>query len=94
MVLLGLEMMIDDNSLKCDGQCSKLIQALVMFTMLLKHLSSLMTHLRCFHDILSGPEADKLLHLLIAILNSSLKKEFYGKYCFDRSFSNRELLIC
>jgi len=65
-----------------------------MFTMLLKHLSSLTTHLRYFYDILSGPGADKLLYLLIVILNSSLEKKFYSKYCFDRSFPNRELLIC
>ena len=65
-----------------------------MFTMLLKHLSSLTTHLRYLYDILSGLGADKLLYLLIVILNSSLEKKFYSKYCFDRSFPNRELLIC
>ena len=63
-----------------------------MLTMLSKHLLFLMTSLRCFHEILSSPEANELLYLLIAIINSFLEKEFHNKYCLDESFSNKDLL--
>ena len=59
-----------------------------------KHLSSLMTSLRCFHEILSSPGVNELLYLLIAIINSFLEKRFHNKYCLDRSFSNKDLFTC
>ena len=37
-------------------------------------LLSSTTTFKCFHDIWSGSRANKLLHLLIALLNSSLEK--------------------
>jgi len=55
-----------------------------------KHLSSLMISLRCFHEILSGQEVDELLHLLMAVMNSSLEKEFHIKYDLKGSSSNKE----
>jgi len=94
VTLLGFGIMMDKDALKCDSQCSKLIQALVMLMMLSKHLSSLMTSLRCFHEILSGPGAEKLLYLLIAIINSFLEKEFHDEYCLDGSSSNKDLFTC
>jgi len=39
-----------------------------------------------------GPGADELLHLLIAIINSFLEKEFHDKCCLDGRFFNKELL--
>jgi len=65
-----------------------------MLTIISKHLSFLMTHLRCFHEILSGLGADELLHLLIVIINSFLEKEFHGECCLDESSSNQDLLTC
>jgi len=62
--------------------------------MLLKYLLSLTTYLRYFYNILSFPGADKLLYLLITIVNSFLEKEFHGKYYLDRRSSNKELLNC
>jgi len=45
--------------------------------------SSLINLLRSLHEILSGPGADKLLHLLIALLNSSFEKGAYSETGFD-----------
>jgi len=57
--------------------------------MLLKYL---IIHLKCFHDILSDLGVNKLLYLLIAIVNSLLEKRFHNECCLDRRFSNKELL--
>ena len=40
-----------------------------------KHMLFLTINLRYFYDTLSGLDIDKLLHLTIALLNSSVKKE-------------------
>ena len=73
--LLGLGVMINDDTLKCNGQCPKLIHVLAMLMILFKHLSSLTITLRCFHDILSRPSVNELLYLTIASLSSSFEKE-------------------
>jgi len=78
MTWFGLRIMMDNDTLMT----------------LLKHLLSLMTHLRCFHDILSGPRVDELLYLSITIINSFLKKEFHRESFLDGKFSNKELLTC
>ena len=87
-------MIIDNDALKYDSQYPKLIYILAMLTMFSKHLSSLMTSLRCFHKILSGLGADKLLYLLMAIVNYFFEKEFYGKYELEESFSNNDMFTC
>jgi len=51
---------------------------LAMVMMFFKHVSSLMTYLRCPYDNLLGPEADKLLHLIIALVNSSSENDDYN----------------
>ena len=51
-----------------------LIHTLVILMMLRRHLSSFITAFRYFHEIWSGLEADKLLYLLMALLNSFLEK--------------------
>ena len=85
---------MDKDILKCNSQCPKLIQILAMLTMLSKYLLSLMTSLRCFHEILSSLGEDELLYLLIAIVNSFLERKFYDEYCLDRTFSNKDLFTC
>ena len=40
-----------------------------------KHLMSLITALRCFYKTLSELEVNKLLHLLMALINFSFDKE-------------------
>ena len=87
-------MIIDNDALKYDSQYPKLIYILAMLTMFSKHLSSLMTSLRCFHKILSGLGADKLLYLLMAIVNYFFEKELYGKYELEESFSNNDMFTC
>ena len=85
---------MDNNTLKYNGQCSKLTQTLVMLTILLKYLSSLTMSLKCFHKILSSLGADELLYSLIAIINFFLEKEFYGECCLDGRFSNKNSSNC
>ena len=87
-------MIIDNDALKYDSQYPKLIYILAILTMFSKHLSSLMTSLRCFHKILSGLGADKLLYLLMAIVNYFFEKELYGKYELEESFSNNDMFTC
>ena len=86
--------MMDEDILKWNNQCPKLIQVLVMLILLSKYLSSPTTNSRYFHKILSGPEADKLLYLLIAIINYFLEKEFHDEYCLNESSSNKDLFTC
>ena len=71
--LLGLGIIIIVDFLKWFGQYPKLIQAFAIPMMLTKHPSCFRMDLRWFQDNLSGPGVDKLLQLLIAILNSSFK---------------------
>ena len=73
--LLGFGIIIDNNILKCNGQCPKLIHALVMLKILIKHVSFLTIILRCFYNTLSGPGVDELLYLVIVFLNFSVEKE-------------------
>ena len=48
-----------------------------MLTILFKHMLSLTIDLRCFYNTLFGPDID-LLHLAMALLNSSIKKSTYS----------------
>jgi len=72
-------MIIKINTLKCDGQCPRLKQVLVILTMKIKYKSLLIMLLRTFQEILSGSEANKPLYFLIAALNSSFKEEPQSK---------------
>jgi len=72
-VLSGLGIIIDDNNLKCNSQYCKLIHTLTMLVIFFKYILSLMITLRCFQDTLSGLVVDKLLYLVIALLNFLLE---------------------
>ena len=92
--LFGFGMIINVDNLKCDGQCPKLMQALAMLMAETKHSSMLMTLFKIFHEILSGPGTEESLHLLIAFLNSSFKKESYSTTSFEEiSFKNLNVNI-
>jgi len=91
--LFGFGIIIDVNVLKCKDQCPKLIQALAILITELKHISSLIICLSIFYEILSGPGADELLHLLMAFLNSSLENGFYSETGFKGISSNISILI-
>ena len=54
-----------------------------MLIMNIKQNSSLINLLRSLHEILSGPEANKPLHLLIALLNFSFEKGAHSETGFD-----------
>ena len=92
--LLDLGMMMDIDSLKCDGQCPKLIHILARFMMLARHAKFLVITLRCLQDNLSGPEIKLLLHLLIDIKNSSFKKDSHLVVILFGISSNNEVLTC
>jgi len=51
---------------------------LAMLTKFFKHVLSLTITLRCFQNTLSRLGIDKLLHLIIAFLDSSLEKGTYA----------------
>jgi len=53
-------------------------------TMLMRHLLSLTTALRCFQETWSGLEVNELLHLSMALLNSLLEKGGYIKVGFNK----------
>jgi len=76
-------MMIDDNDLKCNSQCSKLIHTLAMLTILLRYIVSLIIALKYFHEILSGLGIDELLYLSMALLNSSFEKSGHSNIGFE-----------
>jgi len=50
--------------------------------------------LRYFHKTLLGPEANKLLHLSIALINFLFEKEGHFNKCFNRISSKMFVLIC
>ena len=54
-----------------------------------KHLLFLMISLKYFYEILSGLEVDKLLYLLMDVINSSLEKGFHIKYNLKEGFFNK-----
>jgi len=76
-VFLGLGMMTIIDLLKWEGQNPRLIHVLAMLMIILKQTSSLSMTLRWLHDNLSGSGVEKLLQLVIALLNSSLENEVY-----------------
>ena len=53
---------------------------------------SLINHLRSLHEILSSIGAEKLLYLLIILLNSSFKKGVYSETGLDRISSKMSVL--
>jgi len=71
--LFGLGIIIVVNFLKWFGQYPKLIQVFAIPMMLTRQSSYFRTDLGWFQDNLSRLGVDKLLQLLIAILNSSFE---------------------
>jgi len=63
--LLGLEMMMELDILKCNSQHPKLMYTLIMLMKFLRHKQLLTITLRYLHNSLSGPKVNELLHLKI-----------------------------
>jgi len=73
------------DDLKCDGQFMQVLAILMIET---KQSLTLITFFKIFHEILLGPEAEKLLHLLMASLNSTFEKGFHSNTGFEEISSN------
>jgi len=72
--LLGFGIMIDFDSLQCSGQKPTEMHMLAKFTILLRHVLSVIRGLRCLHMTWSGPGDNEFKHLSIASMNSCLIK--------------------
>ena len=60
---------------------------------MIRHLLSLIIALRCFQEISFGPEVDKLLYLLMVLLNSSLGKDSHFEDYFNGNSFKKQRLI-
>jgi len=92
--LLGLRMIIVDDLLKWFGQYSKSIQVFVIFMMLVRQILCFRIDLRWLYDNLSSPGVDKLLQLLITILNSSFENGAQAVACLFPILSRILLSTC
>ena len=91
--LLGFRMIIDIKILKWEGQWPNSKHMSVMLMILFRYNLFLMMILRCFYNNLFGPEVNKLLYLVIELMNSSFKKGAqFDKYLL-RISSNMSTLI-
>jgi len=72
--LLGLEMIINVDVLKYDGQYPNLKHMLAMSINLSRHSEFLMISLICCYDNLFSPRVELLLYLSIAKKNSCFEK--------------------
>ena len=65
-----------------------------MLIMFLRHFSSLITALRYFHKIQFRPEVNKLLYLIIVLLNYLLENGSHVDIFFDIISSKTPGFIC
>ena len=77
-VLLGFGITIVIKFLKWLGQYPISKHALAIAIMFFKYVLSLIMCLRCPHESLSGPGANVLLHLTIALVNSSSENNVHS----------------
>lgn len=69
--LLGLGIIMDVETLKCNGQWPNSMYVLVILINFLRHVAFLIILLKCLYDNLSGPGVNELLHYVIVFMNSS-----------------------
>ena len=72
--LLGLEITMDVDVLKWEGQLPSSKHAPVMLMILLRHTLFLMILLRCLYNSLFRLEVNELLYLAIELVNSFSEK--------------------
>ena len=65
--------MMDDDVLKYSGHRPRSIHVLAMLMILVKYLLSLMIAFRYFHEVQSSPGVNRLLHLIMVLLNFLLE---------------------
>ena len=75
--LLGFGMIIVVEVLKWKGQWPNSKHALAMLMIPFRYILSFIMLLRCFYESLSGLETNKLLHLVIELMNSFSEKGTY-----------------
>ena len=75
--LLGLGIIIDVKTLKCNSQWPNSIHILAILMNFLKYAASLTILLRCFYNNLSGSGINELLYFMIALINSSSENKLY-----------------
>ena len=92
--LLGLEMIINVDVLKYDGQYPNLKHMLAMSINLSRHSEFLMISLICCYDNLFSPRVELLLYLSIAKKNSCFEKGGHSEWGLSRILSIRLLLTC
>ena len=80
--LLGLEIIIDIETLKRDSQWPNSIHVLAILISFQRYLTSLTHLLRCLHNSLSGPEVNELLHFAIVLINFSSENRLYFITCW------------
>jgi len=75
--LLGLEIIINIETLKYNGQWPKSIHTSAMLMNFLRYAAFLTILLKCLYNNLSGPGINKLLHFLIELMNFSFEDGFH-----------------
>ena len=85
---------MDIDVLKSISQCLRLIHALAIFMMLLRHDEFFIISLRCLQDSLSGLGVESLLYLWMDDNNSSFKKGGHLVGILSGIFSNNETSTC
>ena len=83
--------MMDNEVLKYSGHRPRSIHVLAMLMILVKHLSSFMIAFRCFHEVQSSPGVNKLLYLMMVLLNFLLENRGHLHIYFDRNSSKFRL---
>jgi len=71
--LLGLEMIMNVETLKCNSQWPNSMHTLAILMNFLRYAASLIIFLRCLYNNLSSLGVDKLLYFIIALINFSSK---------------------
>lgn len=87
-------MIIEINILKCNGQYLKFTYILAILMIFFRHNKLCMIALRCLQGSLSSPGVETLLHLLIAIRNSSSENDGYEVNVLFGIFSSISMSTC
>jgi len=64
-----------------------------MLMKFLRHILLMTMTLRCFHDNLSGPRVNELLHFMMELLNSSSEKGIHIVMSLFRISSKESMFI-
>ena len=91
--LLDFEIMINVDFLKWKGQYLRLIQEFAILMILATYLALSTNALRWLQKIWSKPGVDKLLHLLMVLINSALENSGHSACWYNSNLSRSWKLI-